>query len=365
MMKILLVDDEPLEREVLRMILEKKPEQYRVVGEAGNGQDAVDFVKKFPVDVVIMDIKMPRMTGIEASRLMKKWNPRLGIIIVTAYSDFEFAQYAVKYNVDDYLLKPSRPEHLFEALVRTKEKINLFRQEKSGPAEGFKEKFARLCRKGSYREAKNLLREARKSTFESVDKEMDTLKMLLETLLSVANFYKIDVEKNLQMEIKEKLQGSRSREQYYEILNLIFEEIFEVIILEKRVDYEEEMSYAIQFIEKNLTKNLTLERVAEYMNISPHYFSKLFKSEIGENFIDYVTAKKVERAKEMIKESDLPLNTIAFELGFNEANYFSKVFKKTAGMTPSQFRKQVEEERKIESQLLKRNTFQGSGKWII
>lgn len=363
--KILLVDDEPLEREVLRRILAKKSEQYTVVGELDNGQDAVDYVKKHPVDIVIMDIKMPKMTGIEASRLMKKWNPRIGIVIVTAYNDFEFAQYALKYNVDDYLLKPTRPEQVFEALKRAKEKIGLMSMESKSPSEGFKEKFSKYCRKGCYKEAKELLCEVRKTTFEGFEQEMETLKMLLETLLSAANFYKIDVEKNLEMEIREKLKGSKNREQYHEILHLIFEEIFEVLIEEKRIDHEDEMTYALQYIDKNLTRNLTLERVADYMNISPHYFSKLFKSEVGENFIDYVTSKKVERAKEMIKETDIPLNTIAFDLGFNEANYFSKVFKKISGMTPSQFRKLVEEERKMENQLLKRNTFQGNGKWII
>lgn len=363
--KILLVDDEPLEREVLRRILKKKEEQYLVVGESDNGLDALEYVKKHPVDVVIMDIKMPKMTGIEASRLMKKWNPRIGIVIVTAYNDFEFAQYALKYNVDDYLLKPSRPEQVFEALERAKEKSGLFTKEKEHPMEGLKEKFARHCRKGDYQEAKNLLKEVRKISFESFEREMETLKALLETLLSAATFYKIDVEKNLETEVKEKLSGSKSREQYYVIIDLIFEEIFEVLIEEKRIDHEDEMTYALQFIDKNLTKNLTLERVADYMNISPHYFSKLFKSEVGQNFIDYVTEKKVERAKEMIRETDIPLNTIAFEMGFNEANYFSKVFKKITGKTPSQFRKTVLEERSEESKLLKRNTYLGSGKWII
>ena len=365
MIKILLVDDEHLEREVLKMILGTKKGVYEVVGEADNGQSALDFVKKYPVDMVIMDIKMPKMTGLEAARLIKEHTRKTGVIIVTAYNDFEFAQHAIKYDVDDYLLKPSRPEHIFEALERTVKKMSLYETKKSAKLYDTKDVFNTSCTKGDYISAKAYLREIRNTQFESYEKELEVTKMLLECLLTVADYFKIDVEKNLRLEIKEKLKGSKSRDQYFKILDMIFEEIFEVIINEKRVVYKEEMTYAVQYIEKNLTKNLTLESAAAYMNISLHYFSKLFKNEVGENFIDYVTDKKVERAKELIRDTDIPLNTIAFELGFNEANYFSKVFKKKAGISPSQFRKKVEEQRNEENLLLRKGNYPSKGKWII
>ncbi|HSL86431.1 MAG TPA: response regulator [Bacteroidales bacterium] len=365
MIKILLVDDEHLEREVLKMILGTKGGMYEVVGEADNGQSALEFVKKYPVDMVIMDIKMPKMTGLEAARLIKEYTQKIGVIIVTAYNDFEFAQHAIKYDVDDYLLKPSRPEHIFEALERTTKKMSLYEEKKATKLEETKDIFNTFCKKGDYIQAKSLLREIRNTQFESYEKELQVTRMLLECLLTVADYFKIDVEKNLRLEIKEKLKDSKSRDHYFRILDLIFEEIFEVIINEKRVTYKEEMTYAVQYIEKNLTKSLTLESAAGYMNISPHYFSKLFKSEVGENFIDFVTDKKVERAKELIRDTDIPLNSIAFELGFNEANYFSKVFKKKAGMTPSQFRKKVEEMKNEENLLLQKGNYSARGKWII
>ncbi|HSR04935.1 MAG TPA: response regulator [Proteiniclasticum sp.] len=365
MEKILLVDDENLEREVLKMILGTRMDEYQVVGEADNGLGALDFVRKNDVDVVIMDIKMPKMTGLEASRLIKEFNPRIGIIIVSAYNDFEFAQDAIRYSVDDYLLKPSRPEHIFEAIERTTKKTGLFMEKKSTRFDAIRNTFTSYCRNGDYIRAKRYLRQIRNTDFESYESETDVTKILLECLLTVADYFQIDVENNLQLEIKEKLKSSKSRDQYFLILDLIFEEIFEVIIREKRVTHKEEMAYALQYIEKHLTKNLSLESAASYMNISTHYFSKLFKSEVGENFIDYVTEKKVERAKELIKDTDIPLNNIAFELGFNEANYFSKVFKKTTGITPSQYRKKVEDKKSEENQLLRKGNIAANGKWII
>lgn len=365
MEKILLVDDEYLERKVLRMILGTRIDQYQVVGEADNGLGALEFLKSNDVDIVIMDIKMPKMTGLEASRLIKEYNPKVGIIIVSAYNDFEFAQHAIKYSVDDYLLKPSRPEYIFEALERTVHKIGLFKEKKASNIDDIKNIFSTYCRNGDYIKAKKYLRQIKNTPFESYEKEVNVTKIFLESLLSIADYFQIDVEKNMQLEIKKKLNESKSRDQYFKILELIFEEIFEVIIKEKRVTYKNEMTYALQFIEKYIAKNLSLESAASYMNISTHYFSKLFKSEVGENFIDYVTDKKVEMAKQLIGDTDIPLNSIAFEMGFNEANYFSKVFKKKTGMTPSQYRKTVEDQKNEEVQLMKKNDYSGHGRWII
>lgn len=364
MHRILLVDDEYLEREVLKMILAKKPDLYQVVGEADNGEDALRFVKSHPVDIVIMDIKMPRMTGLDAARLMKEHAKKIGVILVTAYNDFEFAQHAIKYSVDDYLLKPTRPENIFEALASTIKKISLYSEKTASPWTQVEDVFMGLCMKGDYMGGKKFLQKVREARFESYEKEREVLKKLLSCLLKMAENFRIEVEKSLKLRVDEQLKGSQTKDQYFDILELIFEEIFEVIIRDKRVDYAEEMTYALQYIEKNLTRSLTLESAASYMNISPHYFSKLFKGQVGENFIDYVTDRKVERAKELIEGTDNPLSAIAFELGFNEANYFSKVFKKKTGMTPSNFRKAVEEKRSEEQELLRKNRPPGV-KWMI
>lgn len=365
MIKILLVDDEYLERDVLRMIIGSRSSEFQVVGEAENGLEAVKFVKEHDVDIVIMDIKMPKMTGLEASRLIKEYDPLIGIIIVSAYNDFEFAQHAIKYSLDDYLLKPSRPEHIFEALESTVGKIRQNKDPGKSGREDMKTAFMTFCRSGDYISAKKYLRRVKKMHFDSYEEEKEVTRVLLESLLMVAEYFGIDVEKNLKMQVQEKLMTSKTREQYFQILEIIFEEIFDVIISEKRVAYKEEMTYALHFIEKHLTNDLTLESAASYMNISTHYFSKLFKSEVGENFIDYVTDKKVERAKELIVDTDLPLNVLAFELGFNEANYFSKVFKKRAGMTPSQYRREAEEKKSEEKNLFRKGNYAANGKWII
>lgn len=365
MKKILVVEDEYLERETLKMILGQRSAEYKVVGEAENGLEALDFVKHHDVDIVFMDIKMPKLSGIDAAKYIKEMHPGIAVIILTAYSEFEFAQHAVKYNVDDYLLKPVRPEYIFESLQNLKRrKEGMDRPVVTSPGD-LLEQFRKHFLAGDYLHTRQDLRSMLTLTGQSLEEEMGFLKEILHTFETMAGHFKVDLSEKVRMEVKSRLSPSLRKEEYFGILAFLLDEIFEEIILKKLVPYEREMEYAVQFIEKHLTRGVTLETAAQYMNISSHYFSKLFKSEMGQNFIDYVTERRVEWAKDLILSTQLPLSTIAFELGFNEANYFSKVFKKSTGETPSQYRKRMEKERSEENRALKRSTPKLNGKWLI
>lgn len=88
------------------------------------------------------------------------------------------------------------------------------------------------------------------------------------------------------------------------------------------------MKAVIDYIERNLKKGISLEDVANHVNISTYYLSKIFKKEMGVNFITYVTNRKMDLAKEMLVNTDIPVLNIALDLAYNEANYFSKAFKR-------------------------------------
>jgi len=127
--KVLICDDEPLEREVLSLIIERSNLPFRTVGEAKNGFEAVEKAEKLNPDVVLMDIKMPGKDGLKASEEIKNLLPNSKIIIITAYDEFEFVKEALKIGSVDYLLKPIRPEE-FTAVL--KKLMALFEKERSG-----------------------------------------------------------------------------------------------------------------------------------------------------------------------------------------------------------------------------------------
>ena len=84
--------------------------------------------------------------------------------------------------------------------------------------------------------------------------------------------------------------------------------------------------------------DIGLEQVAEYLNLSTFYLSKLFKEEKGCNFIAYVTDLRLEKAKKLLVDSSLIIKEIAQNVGYNDQNYFSKAFKQKYGLSPSEFR---------------------------
>lgn len=96
---------------------------------------------------------------------------------------------------------------------------------------------------------------------------------------------------------------------------------------------------AEEFLSKNYMKEISLEDMASLVDLSPAYFSKLFKSVEGVNYIDYLTQVRMDRAKELLKNTDKPINAIALETGYVNEKYFRKLFKKMVGIKPSEYRK--------------------------
>ncbi len=95
---------------------------------------------------------------------------------------------------------------------------------------------------------------------------------------------------------------------------------------------------AIQFIKEHYRSEITLEDISREVNISSHYFSKLFKDEVGENFIDYVTSMRIQKSKELLMENQLSIKEISFEIGYGDPNYFSRIFKKVVGISPTEYK---------------------------
>lgn len=92
------------------------------------------------------------------------------------------------------------------------------------------------------------------------------------------------------------------------------------------------------YIREGFARPITLSQVARQVNISPYYFSKLFKEETGQNFSDYLTAVRIDAAKRLLARMDYPIKQICVESGFANPNYFSRIFKKCTGLTPTEFR---------------------------
>lgn len=116
--KLLLIDDEENIRNLIKMLLDWENIGFTIVGEASSGQEGLYIAEDTHPDLIITDIRMPYMDGIEFASLIKEHHPEIKIIILTAYEEFEYVQQALKKGVSDFLLKPLRRSELKEAIER-------------------------------------------------------------------------------------------------------------------------------------------------------------------------------------------------------------------------------------------------------
>lgn len=115
MWRVLLVEDQSIVRQGLKMILEQDP-NIMVAHEAGNGRQAIEIMEKQLIDFIMMDVRMPIMNGIDATRIIKERWPDSKILILTTFNDDEYAMQALKDGASGFLLKTADPAKLIEAV---------------------------------------------------------------------------------------------------------------------------------------------------------------------------------------------------------------------------------------------------------
>ena len=123
MLKILVVDDEMFVRRGIVMETDWAAMDCAVVAEASNGEEALEAVHRYRPDLIISDIRMPRMDGIELLKTLRQEGNEVRVIFLTAYSEFEYAKQALRYFAFDYLLKPFEDGELEECVLRAKKEI--------------------------------------------------------------------------------------------------------------------------------------------------------------------------------------------------------------------------------------------------
>lgn len=123
--RVLLVDDEKLERVLIRNGFDWENNGFEIIGEAGSGEEALAYMVHRKPQLVVTDISMPHMDGLELAQKILEKSPNCHIIIVTGYREFDYARRAVKIGVEDFLLKPVNISEIADLAEKIKEKINL------------------------------------------------------------------------------------------------------------------------------------------------------------------------------------------------------------------------------------------------
>ena len=257
MIRLLIADDEKLEREALADMVSRRFEHEVVLELAENGRKAADRAVLWGADLILMDIEMPGMSGLDAARAVLAQRPACRVIFVTAYSLFQYAHEAVHLGACDYLLKPVDPDELEASIRRAMRQI----------------------------EAERKLEELARTTELSPEPETP--------------------------EVPENSQTAMV------------------------------MTQVRRYLEDNYMFDLSLDSVGEILHISPAYLSAQFKKYQKMNFLDCLTELRINAAKELLADPFRSSAEVASMVGYEDASYFARAFKKRTGMTPTQYRRQA------------------------
>jgi len=344
MYKVLLVDDEELERKILWLTLQNSNLPITILGEAGNGREALEKVHLTRPDLIIMDIKMPGIDGIEATRQIKALYPATEVIILTAYGKFSYSQQAIRAQATDYLLKPIQPHQLIEAVKLALERLS-HKKFQSCPVMDLtilEEQLKTRNLKESKRQLTLLLELLATSNPTPLAPLLNSFALRIMVIVTQAVLSAgadPATVTSFENDLAQDLCHVSSLEDLKSWGETMLEKCIGLLGLNQQFDQGQLLvRKAMDYVELNFANNISLNMVAAYVHVSPAYLSRIFNKKTGGSLTDYLAQVRLKKAKQQLRLSTATIDQIAAANGFNSSSYFSTIFKKNEGITPSEYR---------------------------
>ncbi len=384
--KVLIADDELIIREGIKDAINWGKFNMKPVGEAEDGEEAVELALIHSVDILLIDINMPIKNGIEAMKEIREKLPNCKIVVISGYDDFQYAQEAIKVNVEEYLLKPIHPEKLKEIVMKISEDLERDKKEENYIEQvnklmrdnnQFRESFLHDWLYGDIEEVeiKNQLEvlsypvkipysmavfrlpddgvpfnrqtNEKENLYSYLRKNIDltdtAVHMKNYEWLTLINWNEKDAQRfflDVQKMIKEKF-GETVSGKYREIDTFYISNLHQSLRreLNKLTAISPLAKETLEYIEENYTdKDLNLNEIAHQLHVTSVYLSKVIKKELGYSYVQIITSLRLKAAKHYLKTSNLSIKEIAEKCGYDSQHYFSAVFRKSVNMSPKQYR---------------------------
>lgn len=346
MYRIMMIDDEYAIHLSLRKLVERSGLRIVVTGEAEDGVEALQMLENSRPDIIVTDICMPEMDGLEFIRRVRESHPQMHFIILSGHDNFEFARQALRYGVSDFLLKPIDPAQFHTTLERAcreldNRKARFSRQtEWTLAQQRYKARLAELLYSADEQGALEQIREIM-ALFETRGPEEVSLARYAHMLMQDLLFALEERGLLLAMDIGE---DQWPQDDPLACNSQIQDKVKEMLALIKgsrNLGSRHNIQKAKRYIEENYAmEDLSLQEVADAVGMSVTYLSRTFKSETNTNFVKYLVQVRMEKARELLAKSELSAQETAYRVGFSDYVHFSKTFKKFHGLTPSAYRKQ-------------------------
>lgn len=402
MIKVLIADDEPRIRRGIKNTINWEEEGFELIGEAEDGEEALNMAKEKKPDILLLDICMPFLNGIQLIEELNKVLCNPVVIIISGHDEFSYTQAALRLKVFDYILKPI-DRYNFRALIfKAKEEVIL--RKKKNEKESFnnmilennisylKDNFFKAWISGKLNSDELKIKMENFNINYSNNMGLSLIKILEKNFVGMVNknerelisYGIINLSKEVMSNFKNLYVFPYSSSRVVILCNvesiILWKEIlvdleekitslFKIdIIIESSLLSNDSMKIKETFIklksnvlekskktpivlevEKYIEKyygdeDLSIEKVSNKLGISQTYLTRLLKKELGMNFIDYLTYIRIQNSIELMKEPSIKIYEISRLVGYSTQHYFSSVFKKHIGMSPNDYRMRINNE---------------------
>lgn len=351
MFKMVIADDEKMIRDGLALTIPWAEIGIEVTGIASNGREAYQTACRTKPHIILTDIRMPKMNGLELTKRIRSEMPSTKIVLLSGYDEFSYAQEALKYGAWDYILKPVGAEELYQAfkkLIQTMEAE--FDTELTGLTLKKELKLlmdhylSALCLGDAAETGQTLQRMVLKMTSAQIT-PTQLKKVLLElgdrTMdgLKKQGFPLDDVLQTWHQSIGDGLRYLTTTADLHHWLEQFTDAVLEHVWQSNDSRHHPAIKKAIAYIDAHYQEDLSLKAVAEQVYLSPSYFSHMFKKITGESFSDYLNQVRISQAKQLLAADLYKMYQVAEMVGYKDYKYFSSVFKKITGISPTDYPK--------------------------
>ncbi len=400
MHKLVIVDDEYLVRLGIRETIDWAANGIEVIGDASNGKQGYEMIKELNPDLVITDIKMPIMNGVDLVKTLHKEGFNGEIVVLSGYKDFEYAKETFENGIFSYVVKPIDNDELLEVVLRAVAKLEqkikdrtltskvqtelptlqsefmkkllssnsfvgsdipseLLNHDISLPTNGtmalisIEEMFK--SKKSELNIYINLLKEAlskEKIAFVDFDFQ-DSIVIFLNSndiekisLICRDTFIPFEQKTLTALTIGLTLYSSLEyiQKTYESCLKLVQSKLlFHLNTVEMELDdqtsyrHRQSISQFYSIIAEKYSMQLTVRSVSDEMNVSESYLMHLLKDNLGKTFNEILTGYRIGIAKRLLLSGKYRINEVSDKVGYIDVKYFSQVFKKIVGVTPSDY----------------------------
>lgn len=398
MWKLLIADDEPKIRKGIRRIINW--EQYGIcdIVEVEDGEQALEIIQNNNINIMLLDINMPFLNGIQLLEKIQQIDSRISIIIISGYDEFSYAQKALKYNVLEYILKPVNKNELENVIRKALDKIEKDQKDKNylewankqldTNLEYFKNTIfskwlsnklsdkemledlnflgkrfdnnigmilistmnknseSRYNKKWNDRLIEFAIENIVNEDFKDISNKIisiddnDNIIIILEiTDVSEWIAYKRELKKKINLYLKfDVILEQKNTDEGILSTKVIYNEILECIKNKKK--YSKLVLHVINYLETNYyLSDININDIAKNLEVTPSYLSKLLKKETGLSFVEYLTDIRIKKSIILMMDTTIKIYDVAELVGYSNQHYFCRAFKKIKGISPTEYRR--------------------------